>query len=66
MPIFIISDINPIIGPTSGKTITITGNKLNEITGIKSDSVDCQILTNDENLCVHPIFWLIQRGKEIL
>jgi hypothetical protein len=47
---FHISGISPIIGP-SGATVTLTGNRLGDITGIKVDNIDCQISNNDGNVC---------------
>jgi hypothetical protein len=48
---FHISGISPIIGPATGETVTLTGNNLNEITGIEVDNTPCPILSNDGTVC---------------
>jgi hypothetical protein len=46
---FHISGISPIIGPAKGATVTLTGNKLDEITGIEVDNAACPFILGNNN-----------------
>jgi hypothetical protein len=50
---FYVSSITPIIGPAAGTTLTLTGNKLNEISEIKAGDAVCTNLavSGDQKSC---------------
>ncbi|MDR1437272.1 MAG: IPT/TIG domain-containing protein, partial [Candidatus Symbiothrix sp.] len=54
---FYISSISPITGPLTGATLTLKGNKLDEIDSIEVDGIPCQpptVKISGEYKCVLP------------